>query len=241
MWLDILSQYNTIQVNVKLANILGLKVAVYWAELMNVYARVINKKFDELKENQGYFELDRDYITKRTTIDVEEQLQFDKALAKLDVIYTNEIDPNLVKLDVEKLCAILVDDDPEAIKAIQKKSKLKRDDEQSAKRGSLKVQLFSSVIEQDAEILEAYKDWISMMIESKKLINRKAIEVFQINLNSYTDSKEVKLKILELAAIHAYVDFAWARQVYEKDYAKGGAFIGVKQKKRTEIDPNSGF
>lgn len=241
MWLDIMSQYNTLQVNVKMANLLGLKTAVYWAELMNVYSRVISKKFEELHENEGYFELDRDYITKRTTLTVDEQLEIDAGLAKLDVVYTNQIDPNLIRLDVERLCAILVDDDPEAIKAIQKKSKLKRDDEQAAKKGSLKVQLFGSIIESDAEILEAYKDWISMMIESKKLINRKAIEVFQTNLNSYTDSKQVKLKILELAAIHAYVDFAWARQVYEKDYRGNGTFIGVSQKKNVKIDPNSGF
>jgi hypothetical protein len=218
-----------------------LKTAVYWAELMNVYSRVISKKFEELHENEGYFDLDRDYITKRTTLTVDEQLEIDAGLAKLDVIYTNQIDPNLIRLDVERLCAILVDDDPEAIKAIQKKSKLKRDDEQAAKKGSLKVQLFGSIIESDADILEAYKDWISMMIESKKLINRKAIEVFQNNLNSYTDSKQVKLKILELAAIHAYVDFAWAKQVYEKDYRGNGTFIGVNQKKTTKIDPNSGF
>ena len=224
-----------------MANLLGLKTAVYWAELMNVYSRVISKKFEELHENEGYFNLDRDYITKRTTLTVDEQLEIDAGLAKLDVIYTNQIDPNLIRLDVKRLCAILVDDDPEAIKAIQKKSKLKRDDEQAAKKGSLKVQLFGSIIESDADILEAYKDWISMMIESKKLINRKAIEVFQNNLNSYTDSKQVKLKILELAAIHAYVDFAWAKQVYEKDYRGNGTFIGVNQKKTTKIDPNSGF
>ena len=49
MWLDIMSQYNTLQVNIKLANLLGLEVATYWAALMDVYARVVNKFKDELK------------------------------------------------------------------------------------------------------------------------------------------------------------------------------------------------
>ena len=241
MWLDIMSQYNTLQVNIKLANLLGLKTAVYWAELMNVYSRVISKKLDELHENDGFFELDRSYIAKRTTLSVDEQLEIDAGLAKLDVVYTNQIDPNLIRLDIEKLCAILVDDDPDMIKALQKKAKLKQADESAAKRGALKVQLFNSIRETDAAVLEAYKDWISMMIDSKKVINRKAVEVFQINLNSYTDSREVKLKILELAAIHAYVDFAWAKDLYEKNYKGNGTFIGVNQKKNVGIDPNSGF
>jgi len=241
MWLDIMSQYNTLQVNIKLANLLGLKTAVYWAELMNVYSRVISKKLDELHENDGFFELDRSYIAKRTTLSIDEQLEIDAGLAKLDVVYTNQIDPNLIRLDIEKLCAILVDDDPDMIKALQKKAKLKQADESAAKRGAVKVQLFSSILETDVDLLEAYKDWISMVVDSKKIINRKTVEVFQINLNSYTDSKQVKLKLLELAAIHAYNDFAWVRQLYEKDYKGNGTFIGVSQKKGIGIDPNSGF
>ena len=55
MWLDIMSQYNTLQVNIKLANLLGLEVATYWAALMDVYARVVNKFKDELESNSGYF------------------------------------------------------------------------------------------------------------------------------------------------------------------------------------------
>ena len=57
MWLDIMSQYNTLQVNIKLANLLGLEVATYWAALMDVYARVVNKLIEELETNSRYFEL----------------------------------------------------------------------------------------------------------------------------------------------------------------------------------------
>ena len=60
MYVELMSPYNYLQVNTKLANVLNLNCAVYWAELLNVYARVINKKRDELLDNQGYFDLDRE-------------------------------------------------------------------------------------------------------------------------------------------------------------------------------------
>ena len=52
MWLDVMSQYNTLEVNIKLANVLGLHTAVYWAELMNVYARVVKKFRAELQRTR---------------------------------------------------------------------------------------------------------------------------------------------------------------------------------------------
>ena len=68
MWLDIMSQYNTLQVNIKLANLLGLEVATYWAALMDVYARVVNKFKDELESNSGSSRRFRSSLTCRTTI-----------------------------------------------------------------------------------------------------------------------------------------------------------------------------
>jgi hypothetical protein len=44
MWLDIMSSYTTLPINIKLANMLGLDVAVYVAELLNIYPRVVVKK-----------------------------------------------------------------------------------------------------------------------------------------------------------------------------------------------------
>ena len=104
MWLDIMSQYNTLQVNIKLANLLGLEVATYWAALMDVYARVVNKFKDELESNSGYFELDRGYITKRTTLTLDKQLEIDTGLGKLGVLkHRSENELNWITLDVEKL------------------------------------------------------------------------------------------------------------------------------------------
>lgn len=241
MWLDIMSQYNTLQVNIKLANLLGLKVAVYWAELLNVYARVLNKKKEELLENNGYFELDRDYITKRTTLGIDEQLEIDAGLNKLDVLFQAENDPNSIRLDIQKLCAILVDDDIEAIRDVQRRSKLRREDAARAKKYSVRINLLAALEETDADVLDAYKNWIDALLEAKKPITKQALVIYQRNLNDYTDNKDVKIRILEIATTNAYTEFAWAMKIYEKDYRGNGSRIGIKQRISDGIDTNSGF
>jgi len=242
MWLDVMSPYNELPVNIKLANLLGLDTAVYWAELMNVYARVINKFKEDLLNNEGYFELDREYITKRTTLPIEKQLEIDAGLARLEVLaHRNENDPNWVKLNIEKLCAFLVDDDIDAIRQLQKTAKLNRGDQAKAKVASVRLNLIAALDETDADVLETYKAWITSLLEAKKPITRRGVEIFQNNMNNYTDNKQIKIRIIEIATTNAYPEFAWAMKIYEKDYRGGGAFIGVSQKKKNEIDPNSGF
>ena len=241
MWLDVMSQYNTLQVNIKLANLLGLEVAVYWAELMNVYARVLNKKKEDLIENDGYFELDREYITKRTTLTLEKQLEIDSGLTKIEVLFQDENDPNSIKLDIEKLCAILVDDSIDAIRDVQKRSKLRREDTARAKKYSVRINLISALRETDTDVLNAYKNWIDALLDAKKPITRQALDIYQNNLNDYTDNKQTKIKILEIATTNAYTEFAWSMKIYEKDYRGNGTFIGVRQKQGSGIDPNSSF
>jgi hypothetical protein len=236
-----MSQYNTLQVNIKLANLLGLKVAVYWAELLNVYARVLNKKKEELLENDGYFELDRGYITKRTTLSVTEQLEIDSGLNKLEVLFPAENDPNSIRLDIQKLCAILVDDDIDAIRDVQKRSKLRREDSAKAKRYSVRINLIAALDETDTDVLDAYKNWIDALLEAKKPITKQSIVIYQKNLNSYTDNKDTKIKILEIATTNAYTEFAWSMKIYEKDYRGNATKLGVRQKVGGGIDTNSGF
>ena len=236
-----MSQYNTLQVNIKLANLLGLKVAVYWAELLNVYARVLNKKKEELLENDGYFELDRGYITKRTTLSVTEQLEIDAGLNKLEVLFPAENDLNSIRLDIQKLCAILVDDDIDAIRDVQKRSKLRREDSAKAKRYSVRINLIAALDETDTDVLDAYKNWIDALLEAKKPITKQAIVIYQKNLNNYTDNKETKIRILEIATTNAYTEFAWSMKIYEKDYRRNGTTIGVKQKVSDGIDTKTRF
>lgn len=243
MWLDVMSPYNELPINVKLANMLGLKTAVYWAELMNVYARVVNKFMDELESNEGYFELDRDYVTRRTTLSVEEQLEIDAGLERLGVLTKkSDNEPNSIKVDVKKFCACLVEDDVDAIWQIQKAAKLNRQDQAKAKKAAIKANLLGSLRETDPDVLTAYHHWIDALLEAKKPVTKQALDIYQTNLGNYTDNKQAKIKILEIATTNAYQEFAWSARIYEKDYARAGMPVGgARQQDKNEIDLTSGF
>lgn len=242
MYVDLMSPYSQLTISKKLANILNLNCAVYWAELLNVYSRVIQKKKDEMIQNEGYFDLDRSYIQKNTTLSVEDQLACDAALQKLEIVFLHPENSNRIRIDMAKMFALILEDDPSVIKDLQKRAKIKRDDQTAVKREMIRRNLNAGIMESDADILEALKTWINSMVEAKTVITKPAVEVFQRNLNAYTDDKQVKLKIIEIATVHAWADFAWAKNCYEKDYKKSnGTFIGTPQKPKVGIDPNSGF
>lgn len=242
MWLDVMSPYNELAFNIKLANILGLKVAVYWAELMNVYARVVNKFKDELTQNNGYFELDRTYVTKRTTLTEEEQLEIDAGLERLGVVkHKDENSTNWITIDVEKLCAILVDDNISAIRDVQKASKLRREDTTRAKKIAIKNNLFAALRETDPAVLTAYHNWIDALLEAKKPVTRQGLDIYQNNLNGYTTDRDTKIKILEIATTNAYIEFAWAKQIYEKNYTTRDGMTIQTNRPKVGINKNSSF
>lgn len=241
MWLDIISSYERIEVNTKAINIFGRDAALYLSELMWVYSQVVRKKLEECKANDGYFTLDRNYVQTRTTLTIEEQLGIDKGLSKAGILEVNENDPNSIRINAEKYASILVDDDVKSIYEIQKISKLGREDKAKVKKASVRLNLIAALSEPDVDVLEAYKTWIDAMLEAGKPMSKPAIQIYQRNLDNYTNSKQVKLKLLELATTLGYHEFAWTRDQYEKYYAKGGAFIGTTQRKTSGIDPNSGF
>ena len=62
--------------NVKLANLFGLNISIYINLLMNIESKASDKE----KLNNGYFLLDRDYVTSRTTFSEKDQLLFDDKL-----------------------------------------------------------------------------------------------------------------------------------------------------------------
>ena len=74
MLIELLSTSNYVSFNVKLAEILGLHPSIYISELLNINDKAIRKE----KMNESSFSLDREYIKKRTTLSVEEQLELRK-------------------------------------------------------------------------------------------------------------------------------------------------------------------
>jgi len=243
MLLDVISQYGYLQVNVKLANVAGLNVAAYWAELLNVYARVINKKMEQTVSNQGFFDLDREYVTRRTTLSLEEQALCDKALAGLEVLERSESDPNSIRLDINRMSDILVSDDPKELEKLAKVAKAKRSDSRTAKREAMKRSLKAAVIDPDRDLVEAYWNWIDSIMDSGNYLSKAMVEAFVKTVREFSDAKEAQLKVIEIAMIQCYKNAAWAINSFQKDYKNMAVFLNSQppKKKNGEIDPDSAF
>ena len=73
MLIELLSTSNYVSYNTKLAQLLGLHASIYLSELMSINDKAIRKD----KTSESSFVLDREYMTKRTTFDIEEQLEIE--------------------------------------------------------------------------------------------------------------------------------------------------------------------
>ena len=65
----------------------------------------------------------------------------------------------------------------------------------------MRINLVAALKETDPEVLIAYNNWIDALLEAKKPITRQALDIYQNNLNNYTDNKQAKIKILEIATM----------------------------------------
>ena len=242
MLIDLMSAYKNQTFNIKLAHIVGLNTAVYWGELMNVYARVIDKKLDETIENEGFFDLDRDYVEKRTTLKIEDQLVCDKALLQAGVIDYDGKNVNRIRIDLEKMKEIILQDDPAELAKLQKTLKVKTMDAASAKRVGSAQNMKNILVETDPDLFEAYCVWIDTIILDKKdFLNKTIVETFVKTVREATDSKQLQLKIIETATISGWKNASWAWESVRKSSGGNATRIGVPQKKTGEIDPNLRF
>jgi hypothetical protein len=222
-------------------SIFGLTVAAYWAELLNIYPRVIKKKKDEVIQSNGYFTIDREYIRQRTSLDLSEQTKCDKVLVNIGVLSIDENDPNKICISLNAMFEILSEDDTAAIVAIQKKAKAKKSTATATKQDMIKFNLKKAITTTDSDLLTAYHKWIDSVIDSKNVLTKAAVEIFYKTVSEYSTAKTVQLKLIEIATVHAYRDANWAINIHARDSKKPGTFIGVQQKQNVGIDPNSVF
>ena len=241
MLLDIMSPYSYLQVNTKMISVFGLNVAAYWAELLNIYPRVIKKKKEEVSQANGFFTIDRDYIKSRTSLSLADQAKCDATLVNVGVLAVDENDSNRICISLKMMFEILSEDDQAEILAIQKKAKVKKASAAETKQAMIRVNLKKAITTTDTELQTAYHTWIDAILDSRNVLTKAAVEIFYKTVTEYSTAKAVQLKIIEIATVHAYRDANWAINIYSKDTKKPGTFIGVQQKSNVGIDPNSVF
>ena len=225
MLLDLLSTDNLVNYNVKIAQIMGLHTAIYINELINISNKAIKKK--KLIANK-YFLLNRDYITKRTTLPLEEQLAIDFKLEKVNIIQKPDRDVDHIYLDIDKLAEIISSDDSAYLDKVKKKTEVKTTALPGMKQTLKQKQaeeFKNSITITHPELKEAYDGWVDGVLANPKgFLSKRAIKIFIDTVDSFADGYlDVALTIINIATVNGYRDATWAINKYNEENKKNNA------------------
>ena len=218
MLIDILNSSNYIMVNMDAIRIFGLNTAVYCAELLNIYKKAVSKK--KLYNDNKYFKIDRDYIQKQTSIEIEDQLKCDANLLKVNIITPDPNDPDLIAFDIEIYASLLASEDIKLLDKVSSKVKVTNPKGvKQSQRDRIIVKLKEGIECKTPEVLIALRGWIdSIMSDPKRIMSKQQVTAFKNTLDDYCNGDLQKaLKIIDIATVHMYIDCQWAINLYERD------------------------
>lgn len=216
MLIELLSMSNYVHFNVKLAQILGLNTSIYLSQIMDINEKAIRKN----KVNENFFTIDRDYITKRTTIPEKEQVEIENNLIKIGVLERSSDDANTLMLNITVLTSILMSPDEDLIKDVSNLAKPRKTTK--TKEEKIIENLKANIITTNPELRQAYFDWIDAVYAKDHFMTKTAVIAAQGAVDKFSNRNlDLALKILEIASINGYRDINWAINNYNKDYKVG--------------------
>jgi hypothetical protein len=201
MYLDL---FDELRLNKKLVKIAGFEVAAYWAELQSILKQVVKK---QTADEKGFFNLDREYLEKETTLTLTKQLKCEEKLLSMGVIVKDLENPNRLAISVTNMVEIISDEDT---KKLKKTTAIKKD-EKAAKIAGIKSTMKKALLETDIDVRAAYERWIDGMIDAANCRFTKAVvQLFEKTVTEYTTDKNTRLKVIEIATVNSYKDATWA-------------------------------
>lgn len=221
MLIELLSPSNYVSYNTKLAQLLGLHSSIYLSELMNINDKAIRKD----KTSESSFVLDREYMARRTTFDIEEQLEIEKNLIKLSILEKPSDDKNCIIINLHMLTTLIMSTDIELLENVESLSKLKKASKSKAtKSDSIKAKLMRSISATNEELREAYSIWIDSVCDKENWMSKAAVLEGQAIVDDFSQHNlDVALKIINIASIHGLRDMNWAVAKYKEQYRVKGS------------------
>lgn len=230
MLIELLSSSNYVNFNVKLAQILGLKPAIYLSQIMDINEKAIRKN----KVDQNFFTIDRKYVESRTTLTKDEQVSIEKDLLNIGILEKNPDKRNTICLNITMLTSIMMTPDEDLLKDISSLSKGKK---KRTKSEVIEDNLKDNVLTTNVELRDAYYMWIESVLEKRGMMTKAAVIIAQPTLDKFCNRNlDIALKVLEIASVHGYEDIQWAINSYNKDFKVNyNVPAPVKQKPSTFV------
>lgn len=230
MLIELLSMSNYVHFNVKLAEILGLHTAIYLGQITDINEKAIRKH----KVDENFFTIDREYITKRTTIPEKEQKEIENNLIKIGILERSDKDSNTLLLNLTVLTSILMSPDEDLLKNVENLAKPKKS---KTKAEKIIENLKENIITTNPELRQAYFDWIDAVYSKDGFMTKAAVIAAQSNIDKFSQRNlDIALKVLEIATINGYRDITWAINNYNKDYKVGYSVAPQPTVRTTQID-----
>ena len=231
MLIELLSMSNYVHFNVKLAEILGLHTAIYLGQITDINEKAIRKN----KVDENFFTIDREYITKRTTIPEKEQKDIENNLIKIGILERSDKDANTLLLNLTVLTSILMSPDEDLLKNVENLAKPKKS---KTKAEKIIENLKENIITTNPELRQAYFDWIDAVYAKDGFMTKAAVIAAQSNIDKFSQRNlDIALKVLEIATINGYRDITWAINNYNKDYRVGYSVAPQPEVRTTQSAP----
>lgn len=213
MLIDLLSTSNYGMYNISVARLFDLHSAVYLNALVDINQKAIRKN----KIDEDFFILDRKYITSRTTLSDKEQLDIEDNLIKVGVLERDKSDKSRLKIHINVLTALLMNEDETLkgeIKDLVKNKKLTKSEQ-------LIENLCKNILTDNEELHTAYREWIIAVSAKQGWMTKAAVIAAQKTIDEYSNRDlDLALKLIEIASINGYRDMNWAITLFEKNYKK---------------------
>ena len=234
MLTELFSTNNYISFNTKIANVLGLHTAIYISELININNKAIQKN---KINDEGFFKVDRKYITSRTTLDAPEQKEIESKLANIKVIKISNEDKDCFKVDLNILANIVTSDNVKFIDDIINITKNQKQPKVTQRQGMINNLKNLASYPTSPELDQAYKDWVDGVYANPKgFLSGRAIKIFQQTVDDFAKGNlKVALKIIDIATVNGYRDASWAINIYNKEYPQGIQSFNNKSTLKTKV------
>ncbi len=221
MIVDLLATDNYVSFNIKIAETFDLQTAVYLTELINISNKAnLKGKTD----SEGFFTVDRKYITKRTTLKVEEQRKIDKQMYSIGVFKLSNLNNDKILFNIEVLAGLISSEDVQLLKDASKTVKANtieaKQEAKQSKRQIIINSLKNNIHTGNEELDQAYKGWIDGVYANPNgFLSNRSINIFIKTLDEFTNGDlDLALKILEIATVGGYRDCTWAIDSFNKNY-----------------------
>jgi hypothetical protein len=222
---DLLATDNMVSYNVKNANVMGLHTAIYLTELINISVKATVKK--KLVVDK-YFTVDRKYVTKRTTLDVKEQLAIDNKLAKVGIIQKPAGGIDTLYIDIDKLSEMMSSDDTAYLQKVSNNTQVK-----TAAIPGLKQTMRQRECEEmksylttvNSDIRSALEGWVDGVYKNPNgFLSKRAVGIFERTVDEYAKGDfNIAMKLIDIATVGGYRDAKWAINTYEDEVKKNGS------------------